>query len=266
MISQIQIETSSLCPAKCVFCPHKTLKREVGLMDDKVFDKIIADCKDVGVHSICPFLNGEMFTDIKIFKRLKKINKELPNTNIIIFSNMYLLDKVKIEQLSQIKNIGFFCMSLTGYDKESYTNNMGLDFDIVYRNVMELIETNNRKKFIKNLQISSIDCGTKQNEKFVKLWGNIKGVDKMFVSSRQNWLGDIESCMPRNLNKRCPRTSHICILHDGRVALCCFDSEGKYQIGDVKTQSIKEIYKSERYKKYRTTLKKHLEPCKRCTV
>lgn len=265
MISQVQIETSSLCSAKCIFCPHKDLKRKTGFMSDFIFNKIISGCRSEGVASICPFLNGEMFTDPKIFERLEIINKELPKTKIVIFSNMSLLDAEKINKLSNIKNIAFFGMSLTHYDEESCKFYMGLDFNVVYRNVMNLLATNKNKKFIGRIQISSIDAGDVENKKFRTMWGGISGVERMFISARQNWLGKIKSSIPINNNRVCPRAFHLCILSDGRVPLCCFDAESTYQVGDINTQTVSEVYHSEKYRAYRNNIKSDLTPCKWCT-
>jgi len=59
----IQIETTSLCNARCLICPNKDMKRKKGTMDDKTFKKIVDDCKEMaekyGIRSI---------PDVKLFK------------------------------------------------------------------------------------------------------------------------------------------------------------------------------------------------------
>jgi hypothetical protein len=44
------------------------------------------------------------------------------------------------------------------------------------------------------------------------------------------------------------------ILADGRVAMCCFDSEAEYSVGDVTTQSLYEVWHSEDFDRLREAL------------
>ena len=60
----------------------------------------------------------------------------------------------------------------------------------------------------------------------------------------------------------------IAILHDGSVTACCLDSCGINKIGDLNTNSLKEILDSNLYKETLIALnnKKLLLPlCKHCT-
>jgi radical SAM protein with 4Fe4S-binding SPASM domain len=50
----------------------------------------------------------------------------------------------------------------------------------------------------------------------------------------------------------CDRLNHLMILWDGRVCLCCWDAEGSTVLGDVKEQSLEEIFYSDAAHTYRT--------------
>jgi radical SAM protein with 4Fe4S-binding SPASM domain len=44
----------------------------------------------------------------------------------------------------------------------------------------------------------------------------------------------------------CERLQHyITVLADGRVAMCCFDSEARFPVGDTNRQSLHDIWHSE---------------------
>ena len=262
----VVVETTSKCNAKCFFCPHRTMKRAKEDMPQILFDKVINDCKESKLNHICPFFLGEPFMDRLIFNRLEQINKELPDTFIDIFSNMSLLDNEKIDKLSQIDNIDNFIMSVTSYDEKSCKEYMGLRWNTVFKNIQDLVEANNKRQFIKHLQISSIHINIEEDKKLQKRWQNIKGIEKLGIYAMQNWKGDVPSNIDINLDIICPRTQHICILSNGKVALCCRDQEGDYSIGDIKKNTILEIFNSEKYRKYRTHKKKDLVPCKSCSM
>lgn len=261
----LQIETTALCNARCVFCPHKSLSRPLGQMSWDLFVKVIQQCKKLRIKQICPFLNGEPFLDSLIFDRLNYINQELPNVELAIFTNMSLLGPLELQALSRIKNIDTFFMSLTSYNSISCKKYMNLDFNSVYRNVSNLIKLNKEKKFIKSLQGSSIHMNLAENKKFKDCWSNL-GIDNYFISAKENWLGEVQSSKKSDQNVICPRAFHLCVFFDGTVPLCCFDSNGTKTFGNIKDTMLLEIYNSKEYRHYRVCVKKDLEPCNRCTV
>lgn len=58
------------------------------------------------------------------------------------------------------------------------------------------------------------------------------------------------------------------ITWDGLVAPCCFDKDASHRLGDLKQQSFATIWRSESYRKFRTTLltgRKHIDICSNCS-
>jgi hypothetical protein len=59
------------------------------------------------------------------------------------------------------------------------------------------------------------------------------------------------------------------VLWDGRVSLCCFDAKGEVVFGDLKEQTLREVYTSPEWVRYRETHgrgeKKGLRLCEGCT-
>jgi len=58
------------------------------------------------------------------------------------------------------------------------------------------------------------------------------------------------------------------ITWDGLVAPCCFDKDASHRLGDLKQQSFATIWRSEAYRKFRTTLltgRKHIDICSNCS-
>jgi radical SAM protein with 4Fe4S-binding SPASM domain len=80
--------------------------------------------------------------------------------------------------------------------------------------------------------------------------------DEVRTSVYFNWGGKLEN-NPKLRNKvnYCERLyNYITILADGRVAMCCFDSEAEYTVGDVRVQTIQEVWNSESFKQKRELL------------
>lgn len=58
------------------------------------------------------------------------------------------------------------------------------------------------------------------------------------------------------------------ITWDGLVAPCCFDKDASHRLGDLKQKSFATIWRSEAYRKFRTTLltgRKHIDICSNCS-
>jgi 2-iminoacetate synthase ThiH len=48
----VQIESTNLCNAKCVFCPRDEMHRRQGVMDFDLFAKIVDECAALGITHV----------------------------------------------------------------------------------------------------------------------------------------------------------------------------------------------------------------------
>ncbi|HMD53883.1 MAG TPA: SPASM domain-containing protein, partial [Phycisphaerae bacterium] len=58
------------------------------------------------------------------------------------------------------------------------------------------------------------------------------------------------------------------ITWDGLVVPCCFDKDAKHQMGDLKAAGFKEIWRSQKYRDFRTKILKgrsHIDICANCS-
>lgn len=255
-LNVLQIETTNVCNAKCVFCIHNTLKT-FGTMSDKLFLKILNDAKEIpSIKIIIPMLLGEPFCDKNIIKRLKLINEILPDKIIHLFTNGSLLEWHRIEQLSKIKKL-IMHFSLNGATKETRKNLTGLDdFDHVV-SMIKLYDKTGRPYKVSLVKHPSIS--TEEIEKFKKLFKNA------VIINYGNWSGDkFEGVRQTN----CIRAiSQMTIMYNGQVNLCCMEY-GKVIFGDVNKSSVKEIWESpfrQMYCKAHATGKYLLGVCANCT-
>ena len=59
----VQIESTNLCNAKCVFCPRDEMHRRQGVMEMDLFRKIADECAALGITHIRVHNYGEPFLD-----------------------------------------------------------------------------------------------------------------------------------------------------------------------------------------------------------
>ena len=71
------------------------------------------------------------------------------------------------------------------------------------------------------------------------------------------------------LNNHCWKLWHANVITwDGLVVPCCFDKDAKHQLGNLKTQSFKEIWQNDNYKRFRSALmvsRKNIDICANCS-
>lgn len=246
----VQVETTNLCNAECIMCPHSKLTRPVGHMGYGLYKEIVDNCAEYQdqVKYFYPFLNGDLFLAPQWNDYLAYAREKLPHTKIGIFTNGSLLNTKNIYTLLEIQP-DLVRISFDGTSKESYEKiRKKLNFEQVENNIIELV--NYRKKLRKKkprITVSIIKMGETSYglESFYKKWVSL--VDSVNIDRYSNWGGAVEDKNPRNriLDRRspCPRLWHnFTILNTGDVVICCLDYNGEIVIGDIKKQSIKEIW------------------------
>jgi len=231
-LKSIQIETTNICNANCSFCIHNSINK-FGTMSDKLFLKILHEARRIpSLVSVVPMMLGEPFCDPDIIKRLKLINKILPEKEIVLFTNGSLLTPSKIKELKKIKDLTVN-FSLNGLNKEMREKLMGLDdFDYVVK-MINLYEKTGKP--FKVLLVADPTVSTGELNKFKKLtW-------KTQLVKYGNWTGDKGRGTRQS---QCVRAkAGMTIMYDGRVNLCCMEY-GKVIFGDLNKQTIKDVWRS----------------------
>ncbi|MBL7865748.1 MAG: SPASM domain-containing protein [Cyclobacteriaceae bacterium] len=71
------------------------------------------------------------------------------------------------------------------------------------------------------------------------------------------------------LSNQCWKMWHSCVITwDGKVVPCCFDKDAHHVMGDVKTSTFREIWLSDQYNAFRSTLlrsRSDIDMCRNCT-
>jgi len=125
----IIIETTNFCNAKCIMCPHVTMKRPQKIMDDTTFNQIISKLKKEKINPNAFILNGfgEPLVDTQLVNRIKIIKTEFPNSKVKFYSNLNLANSKIIKDLIK-SNLDEINISLNGYNRQNYQEVMKIDY------------------------------------------------------------------------------------------------------------------------------------------
>jgi len=246
---RVMIENTNACNYMCTFCPHKTMKRNVGFMKFSLFKKIVDDCKSLGVNYVTVYGFGEPLLDPDFIKRIeyaKSVGVERVTTN----TNGSLLTSDLAEKIINAE-IDEIYISVDAATESSYKKlRPHASFSNVEDNIRTLMKLRGRSGHTKPLVfLSYVESDINKNEtnEFISKWKDT--VDGISISKIHNWTGDIEYGKGRGVGKKDPCRllwTEMVISWDGRVSLCCNDYENKAVLGDIRTQSIKEIWSGEK--------------------
>ena len=268
------IDITNRCNAKCVWCPNPDLTN-VGAMDMDVYRKIIDDFGTRGGVLTFgtfgePLMDKFMQERIEYLKHYPKIHKVEVLTN-----GFFLNDKIVPTLLEHGVGVD---ISLDELDKQTFEDVKKMSFDVVRDNIVNFLEANKKapQSVPVNIRIKTLKTveETMEQELFKIISSHdcsvvLNSVDDNIIS---NWAGklDKESFIKeyeistnnktRYTHKRFNQTNiapctqlwkWMVVYWDGSVVLCCADMFSRTVVGDLKLNSITEVWNGPQLKKYR---------------
>jgi MoaA/NifB/PqqE/SkfB family radical SAM enzyme len=214
------------------------MTRPEGEMSDDLFYKIVGETMEMGVEIVTPFLNGEPFLFTRLFEWLDYLRER--NIKFTLYTNASVLNKEKADRINSYDNCVDLIFSMHGYDAESYNSQTNLSYEKVKSNVEYFISIAKIPFQIYMLNTSVNEQGI---EKFMETW---KG-NRLFIAKYTNWAGMRPSSMQGEKGP-CDRIlSEMTVYWDGRVNLCCMDSDAGVILGDLNKQTVREVWESNQW-------------------
>jgi len=279
---QVQIESTSLCNSRCLHCEHKDLKRPYASMEMSLYKKIINEifqykkyCKRITLSLI-----GEPLLDPTFFEKVRYAKyKKIPSVSIYCNASLLTADNCKKLINSRLDKVIF---SVDGATKESFESvRVGLSYFQVVENIKRLA-TMKKKLYIKKplIEVQMVITPFNRNEQelFDRTWKGI--ADKHFTRKMHVWGGKTlkKEIIDNSRSQTKEQQSllvpcfylwkSMIISQSGKVALCCIDAHIHEEIGDLKKQSIYEIWHGKRLgeirKKHLTGKMNEISLCRQC--
>ena len=248
--SEILIENTNCCNAHCVMCPRETLTRKRGFMEFGLFERIIREVSSVKRRPVVHLHGfGEPLLDESLPERIM-LAKACGISHTYLVTNASLLFP---ETSRRIINAGLDTMKISFYgaDEESYQATMrGLDFKVALHNITEFVKI--RKELKKRTPKLILQCLPKEAdepkaEECQSLWRSVldkRAGDRLNRMALHNYGGG------RAYNRVGGRIVSVCfypwtalsVLWDGKAVTCCMDYNGAQEVGDLNSQSVKDIW------------------------
>lgn len=255
---EMMIELSSVCNARCFFCPHPTMEREKRIMEDDLFELIISRTLEENINPtlIDLFGVGEPLTDRRLPDRIRRLKSVFPSSRVRITSNFALATPERIDELLD-SGLDKIQISLNAATKESHREIMGLDYEKTVRNVETLLASRKAKKSSLHVTLSFVICeqNRSQADDFLRTWR--RKVDRIQFQRAVDWGGAVAIQGPyQDSPYPCMDLfERIVILSNGDFSLCCQDHMGIVK-SNVRNTPILSAFNSGVFKDMR---KVHLE-------
>jgi radical SAM protein with 4Fe4S-binding SPASM domain len=280
------IELTNCCNLNCPECATGSgnLTRKAGFIGSELFDKIIDETGRY-LLNINLYFQGEPMLHPSFFSFTEKI-RSIPVT---VSTNGHFLsvDNSKALALSGIRKL---IVSLDGMDQATYSAyRINGDFEKVIagiRNISDAIS-----KYDSPLRLEIQFLVNRKNEmqipaarKFaseVNAKIRLKSMQVLDEKRAKEWLPGGENfrrytnengryILKSSFKNRCLRLwMNPVVTWDGKIVPCCFDKNADHIIGDLNTQSFRNIWHGEKANKFRQTLlddRGSIEICRNCTT
>lgn len=250
----ISIELTNKCNSKCVMCPNKDLKRPFGYMKYSLWKKIVDDLSQYRLKIFNPVFQGELFLHPGWERYLKYSREKINAKQTFLNTNGALLTEKNSKKLIPlITDIRFDVDATT---KDVYEKiRVGLKFERVMKNYLRFIDLNKGRVKV-HVTFIKQKYNEHQAEDFIMKWQHI--VDRVDVCDVSTYRGYVPKSMLIKSSPRPPPTLPCIVLFDtmmitweGKVAYCCYDADCEYPLGNLKENTVKEIWTGARYAVYR---------------
>ena len=238
---EITVEVTNICGANCVTCPREQFTEKLSYMPLDLFKMIMDDAAENGYLSLdtCGF--GDPLLDPLLAEKIEYVKTKHPQMSIYTSTTCFMLNDEKIDLF--INYIDTVKISIYGFSSETYKKLHNLpDYEKSLRNILELIRRRGKSK---EPYLIGLMLLLSENEHEVKDWIDFwePKLNEVMVWEPHNWVGARSYRGKTATRKTCgrPFNGNLTVGVDGRVSICCFDFNKTVTIGDLKTQTIKEI-------------------------
>ncbi|MBI4872504.1 MAG: radical SAM protein [Candidatus Riflebacteria bacterium] len=270
----VMLQTTTTCNAACTFCPHPQIKHEVSLgeMDDALFERVIDELAANGqVLRILMYLMNEPLCDPKLIERIDLAKSRNPRTTVHLLTNGVLLGKLG-DRLLQSK-LDWLGLSVHALHDDTYEKLMGLKNFNAPGGLRSLMEDFCRKAVelkgpdYVNVKIirDKRHLGREEAREAVRYWRGL-GLERVeYLEEPMSRAGNVRWMPPVRFEavEGCNSIwamEMACVLYSGDVIACCNDWRREVPIGNLREQTLAEIWNGEKRRQFLREVYGHEAP------
>ncbi len=286
----ISIEPTTSCNLRCPECPSglRSFTRPIGMLQPAFFEKSIDQLASKLMY-LTFYFQGEPYLNQNFLQMVKYASKKRIYTSTSTNAH-YLNDKNAKETIES--GLNRLIISIDGTTQETYEQyRVGGDLAKVIEGTKNIIKWKKQlrsktphvvfqflvvkpnehqledvKKMAKELEVDEVVFKTAQVYEFEN--GNELIPDNEDYSRYKKGI-DGKWRIKNQLLNQCWRMWSGCVITwDGKIVPCCFDKDAKHQLGSLEQKTFKQIWESESYNNFRSSIlrsRKEIDICANCS-
>jgi radical SAM protein with 4Fe4S-binding SPASM domain len=260
----VTIETGNVCNLRCPMCPQsmRDARFAGGMMSLEIFEGLLQRVSRYSpIACLTLHLSAEPLLHPKLPEMLR-LSAKMLGRRAGFSSNGYSLTR---ERAKEILDAGLgwitfdFCADVETFEKNRYPARWRRTYD----NLVGFLETLRSFDRDVTVTIKNVDWRADEGESFEQLKQLFRGLPvNHFEQYRlHNWSAEFAKGASKRLGVPflASGTYHPCshlwfslvIAYDGRVHLCCRDTEGEHIVGDTRETELEDIWNGEHFRKLR---------------
>lgn len=286
----VSIEPTTSCNLRCPECPSglRNFTRPVGMLDEIFFRETI-DQMSSHLLYLTFYFQGEPYLNPNFLEMVKYANSKRIYT--ATSTNAHYLDDETAKRTVE-SGLEKLIISIDGTTQETYSSyRIGGDLEKVIEGTKNILKWKKQlrsstphvifqflvigpnehqvedvKRMAEKLGVGEVLLKTAQINNFEKGNELIPTQEKF---SRYKKKKDGTWVNKNELDNHCWKMWNSCVITwDGAIVPCCFDKDAKHRLGTLTNLSMKEIWHSEVYNEFRSSVlssRKEIDICKNCS-
>lgn len=285
MPATVSFELTNHCNLKCPECASGSgmMQRKRGFMDPALFEKAIRELNPYLWYASLYF-QGEPFLHPDLFSLVRM--KE--NTRIIISTNGHYLDDAGATETVK-SGVYKLIVSIDGMDQETFSKyRVNGNLALVMAGIRNISRERDRLNSPMKLELQFLVSRYNEHQialarsfaREVKASLRLKSMQVINNHDAGEWMPadrkyaryektgnrfTIKSSMP----SQCLRLwLNPVITWDGKVLPCCFDKDAEYVMGDLASETFRQIWHGSKFREFRKKVlsdRKSIEICRNCS-
>lgn len=238
LLDAVEIETTTICNRKCIYCPNSKISRPQTSMEEAIFKKIIDSLAEIGFSGrISPHFYGEPLMDERLPELIKYTRGKLPKAHIKLFTNGDLLTVGKYKELCD-----------TGINVFRVSQHSLIPSKIIKETL----------KYAKENKGAKIEYVNYYSEYY-------ENKNKNNILMNRGGLINIQT----EHKSTCFFVNQLTFDYAGNAVLCCNDYLSSVKFGNIQTSSVRDIWCDTNYVKARRNImggRWVFDICKKCST
>lgn len=286
----IAFEPTTSCNLRCPECPSglRSFTRPTGMLDKSLFENTIDELHKTLIY-LTLYFQGEPYLHPQFYELIKYASDKKIYT--ATSTNAHFLDDENSRKTIE-SGLDRLIISIDGVTQNTYSSyRVGGSLEKVIDGTKNIIAWKKKLKSktphlifqflvvkpnehqIDNLYSLAKDLGIDEVRlKTAQIYDYENGSDLIPDDnkySRYKQKSDGTWAIKNHLGNRCWKMWQSSVITwDGKLVPCCFDKDAHHSMGSLNDTSFKEIWKSDSYNQFRSTIFKsrsEIEMCKNCT-